>query len=118
MRFTDETIHSSGKDAGQMRLGNLVVDAEAYRVWVDGNEVALTRMEFDLLVELARNADRVVTLAALASHLWDAYGEKERHRLTVLIFRIREKLQQSVPYQIRTRRGRGYGLLTSTRDPP
>lgn len=118
MRSTEDATHSRGTEAGVIHLGNLVIDLEGFRVWIDQDEVPLTRMEFDLLIELAVQADRVVSLQILGTRLWGTFGQKERHRLTVLVFRLREKLQGSSPYQIRTRRGRGYGLLTSTRDPP
>lgn len=51
-------------------LGNLTVDPDNRVVLVQGEEVALNRKEFDILLYLITNKSRLVTKAALAEHVW------------------------------------------------
>ena len=118
MRGAEETTRQTLEPNGRLRLGNLEIDLDSFRVSVEGQPVHLTRLEFDLLCELAANADRVLSLDALAQFLWSTRGRRESRRLSVMVFRLREKLQGSAPYQITTVRRRGYGLLIGKRDPP
>jgi DNA-binding response OmpR family regulator len=99
------------KSPTALSAGNLSIDAEAYVVSVDGEEVELTYQEFELLRFLVLEAGRVLPHQAIAEHLWPA-GESDRFlRLRVAICRLRAKLASSHPYTIVTVRGRGYGLL-------
>jgi DNA-binding winged helix-turn-helix (wHTH) protein len=59
----------------------------------------------------------VLSLESLSQFLWGSSGRQERRRLSVMIFRLREKLQRSNPYQIHTIRRRGYGLLVGKQQP-
>jgi DNA-binding response OmpR family regulator len=96
-----------------VRLGNLIVDMNTYRVRVGEEFVALGLHEFDALAILAQRPDHLVTYEELMVALWGASGHQYSRRLAVLIFRLRAKLQKSTPYVIESVRGRGYGLMTS-----
>ncbi|MPZ23837.1 MAG: hypothetical protein GEU28_09880 [Dehalococcoidia bacterium] len=104
------------REAGDavLKAGNLVVDLESYRATVDGSPVDLTYQEFELLTLLLKQTGRVVTYDDLVRARWNAAGGREVRRLTVLVCRLRAKLARSWPYQIRTVRRRGYGLLPAT----
>lgn len=58
-------------DSGPLIAGAVEVDVEARRVTVDGQEVHLTRTEFDLLAVLARRCGRVVERDRLLADVWD-----------------------------------------------
>lgn len=93
----------------QFTLGNLVVDLEAYNVWVDARRVSLTFSEFELLTLLVRRAGAVVPREELARAMWgDAPAE---HRLNVQVCRLRKKLEDSRPWHVKTVRRRGYALI-------
>lgn len=93
-------------------LGNLTIDFAAYTVAVDGEEVALTPVEYKLLAYLAHNSGRVLTQDQLLEHVWgDAYlGES--HLLQVSVNRLRRKIEPDParPIYIQTRVGVGYML--------
>ena len=58
-------------DAAELRIRDLTIDLGARRVWQAGQELELTRKEFDVLVRLARDAGRVVSRESLMSDVWD-----------------------------------------------
>jgi DNA-binding response OmpR family regulator len=94
----------------------LVVDAFARRVLRDGQEVTLTRREFDLLLHLVSNAGQVFTRAQLLATVWDlphpAYAP--RRTVDVHVARLRRKLgARAVPLQ--SLRGVGYRWAERTR---
>ncbi len=92
-------------------LGNLGIDLEAFRVLVDGEVVELTFHEFELLVLLARHLNTIQPYRFLIENTLGDNGRDARRHLSVLIHRLRSKLDKSWPYRITTVRGRGYGLL-------
>ena len=89
-------------------FGRLVIDVRAHEARVDGQPVALTAREFELLLMLAERPRQVFTREQLFERLWGAYGD--RHTLTVHIGRLREKIEEDPanPRYIATVWGVGY----------
>jgi DNA-binding response OmpR family regulator len=54
-----------------LEVADVRLDLAAWRVCLAGEELALTRKEFDLLARLARDAGRVVTRETLMAEVWD-----------------------------------------------
>lgn len=52
---------------------NLKIDAEQRMVWINEEELTLNRKEYDVLLYLAINKNRLVNKAALAEHVWGDY---------------------------------------------
>ncbi|MBG6215773.1 DNA-binding response OmpR family regulator [Arthrobacter sp. CAN_A6] len=76
-------------------------------------ELALTRIEFDLLETLLAGAQRVWTRESLLSRVWgDGWGQ-DHHLVEVHIRNLRKKLGEdaSTPRFIRTVRGVGYRMI-------
>ncbi len=98
----------------EMNIGNLRIDSAQRRLYVDGNEVALTRTEFELLDVLARSADRVVTHRQLLRAVWGAEHAEEVHYLRVYIKLLRSKIERNParPTRILTTLGVGYRLVS------
>jgi two-component system KDP operon response regulator KdpE len=96
------------------RTGGLTVDLGRRRVLVDGEEVRLTPTEYQLLVALVRNPDRVVTDARLLQQVWGPEYGDEDHYLHVYVARLRKKIERDPqnPRYLRTEPGVGYRLLT------
>jgi DNA-binding response OmpR family regulator len=88
--------------------GRLVIDARAHEVRVNGQPVALTAREYELLYLLAEHPRQVFTAEQLIDRLWDGVGD--RHTVTVHIGRIREKIEPdpSKPQYVLTVWGVGY----------
>jgi DNA-binding response OmpR family regulator len=77
--------------AALLDYGRLAIDVRAHEVRVDGQPVAFTAREFELLQLLAEYPRQVFTRDQLFERLWGEYGD--RHTVTVHIGRIREKIE-------------------------
>jgi DNA-binding response OmpR family regulator len=99
-------------DDAEMAVQDLRIDPGSRRVWRQGQEVQLTRKEFDLLVRLARDAGKVVTREALMSDVWDMNWFGSTKTLDVHIGWLRRKLgdDPADPRLICTVRGVGFRL--------
>jgi len=56
-----------------VQLGNLKLDLPTRTVTVDGSDMALNRKEYDILLYLITNKDRLVQKTSLAEHVWGDY---------------------------------------------
>lgn len=95
----------------EVRMGRCMLNLESRRMFdLDGREVPLTAMEFDLLQAFADNPNRVLTrdrLLDLAHHKeFDGYDRS----IDVRITRLRRKIEAepAAPQSIKTVRGAGY----------
>ena len=91
-----------------LRLGPL---ADRARVERDGAEVALSALEYRLLLLFAANPGKLVTREAIRDALWDEAGTYiEENTLSVYIKRLRDKIEDDPahPSLIVTVRGLGY----------
>lgn len=60
----------------KLYFANLVIDFESRRVFVWSNPISLTKKEYEMLLHLVANKNRVVTKEALAGYLWSDYTDK------------------------------------------
>jgi two-component system KDP operon response regulator KdpE len=82
------------KSPQPMTVGGLSVDFEGRRILVDGVEEHLTRIEWLLLSELARNAGRLMTYEELLSRVWGPEYRDDVQTLRTWISRLRYKLEK------------------------
>ncbi len=96
-----------------LRRGDLVIDLERRRVTRDGDRIALTTTEFDLLRHLASKPGRVYTRSQLLELVrdYEALDQDER-TINVHVSHIREKIEPNPaqPRYIVTVRGVGYAF--------
>jgi DNA-binding response OmpR family regulator len=94
----------------------LRIDTLTRRVWVDGEELAVTAKEFDVLALLDEQPGAVVTREHLMDEVWDENWFGSTKTLDATIGRLRTKLEErAVPARVVTVRGIGFRL---ERDPP
>lgn len=94
-----------------VRLGNLVVDADKGAVTKNGAEIALSALEYKILLTFIANRGRMLSRAYLLDEVWDMAGDfVNDNTLTVYIKRLREKIEDDPgnPEIIKTIRGMGY----------
>ncbi len=91
-------------------IGPLEVDRRTHRVSVEGNEVALTRKEFDLLALLASDPGATRTRDEILEQVWDAHWYGPSKTLDVHVASLRKKLGD--PAMVETIRGVGFRLRT------
>ncbi|MDD2818167.1 MAG: response regulator transcription factor [Actinomycetota bacterium] len=99
-----------------MSIVGLTVDVQARSTLVDGDEVVLTRTEFDLLAAMMARPHAVLTRRQLIEAVWGPGWVGDEHVVDVHIGHLRTKLQDdaSDPRFIRTVRAVGYGLVIQT----
>jgi len=98
-----------GGDHGSVvEVGTLSVDRRTRRVTVEGDAVALTPKEFDLLAFLADDAGAVRPRQELLENVWDPHWYGPTKTLDVHVASLRKKLGD--PGWIETVRGVGFRL--------
>jgi two-component system, OmpR family, response regulator RegX3 len=104
------TARTPAPPAAPIRVHELDIDLAARRAVLAGRELELSRKEFDLLAELARNAGRVVTREDLMSRVWDENWFGSTKTLDVHMGWLRRKLgdEAADPRYIHTVRGVGF----------
>src|SRR5579864_6282541 len=90
-----------------VEFGELRIDPAAHRAWVAGTEVALTTLEFKLLLTLYERKNRVQTRSVLLSDIWGIEADITTRTVDTHVKRLREK-QKGVGRYIETVRGVGY----------
>ena len=85
------------------------MDVERHQVTVKGQEVELTKKEFDLLRHLLENKGRVLTREALLDSVWGFDFVGETNSVDVYIRFLRSKIDEAFDIKlIHTVRGVGY----------
>lgn len=114
MRALMRRSASGDASLNEVRTGDLLVDLARRRVVVRGEEVRLTKTEFDILAVLARNLDRVVTSRMLFDEVWepDYFGEDQTLRTHVSNLRKKIERPGDVPRLILTEPGVGFRLVS------
>ena len=89
--------------------GNLTIDKEKMMVFCGGQEVSVSRSEYQLLLILMEHKGMTVTRQRLLEKIWDENGNfVNDNTLTVAMKRLRQKLNQ--PAYIKTIRSFGYRM--------
>jgi DNA-binding response OmpR family regulator len=101
-------IDRGGETPEELTDGPIRADLAARRVHVAATEVALTRKEFDLLVELIRHRGRVLTRERLLERVWGYDYPGETRTVDVHIRRLRKKIGPAAEERIETVVGVGY----------
>jgi len=106
----ERLVGSNEKKSKTVTVRNLVIDKDSRRVWVEGQEIAFTGKEFDLLLFMAENPNRVFSRDELFDKIWRMDSLGDISTVTVHIKKIREKIEldTSNPQYIETIWGIGY----------
>jgi two-component system response regulator MtrA len=96
--------------SGLLTIGDLVIDVQAHQILRAGKQISLTRLEFDLLVALAKEPGRVFTRDALLSEVWGYRHSTDTRLVNVHVQRLRSKIEHDAehPEIVITIRGVGY----------
>src|SRR3954453_22648094 len=110
MRAVLRRVKPSTPPVTDLEVGPLRVELGARRAFLDGEELALSRKAFDLLVELMSHAGEVVTRENLISRVWDENWFGSTKTLDVHVGWLRGKLgdDASAPRWVHTVRGVGF----------
>ena len=106
-------LRRTGKSQKLLKEGSITVDTVKGIVYRNGEELALSALEYRLLLIFFNNKGVVLSRGRLLSEIWDVAGEfVNDNTLTVYIKRLREKIEEdpSHPELIKTVRAMGYRL--------
>lgn len=97
----------------QLTVGGLSIDFEMRRVVVDGEKVALSPIEYDLLSFLASRPGRPFARDELLIHVWDLEYSGYEQTVSTCINRLRSKIEKdpSQPKYVLTEWGYGYRFV-------
>jgi DNA-binding response OmpR family regulator len=103
-------VQPAGSEAEPLRFDGLEIDARARRVRRDGEEVALSAREFDLLGFLAAHPGQAFSRDQLMDRVWEAALYSDTSTVTVHVRRLRAKIEPDPeqPRFIQTVWGVGY----------
>jgi two-component system response regulator MtrA len=98
-----------------LTIGDLSIDVAGHSVTRDGKPIALTPLEFDLLVCLARKPWQVFTREVLLEQVWGYRHAADTRLVNVHVQRLRSKVEHDPenPEIVLTVRGVGYKAGTS-----
>ena len=99
-----------------VQVDDLLIDHAAQAVVRAGAHLPVTRIEFQLLVALARHPGHVVSKETLLQQIWDG-DAFDPNLVEVHMSSLRRKLEQAGPRLIQTVRGAGYVLRASSEAP-
>ncbi|HEY4202813.1 MAG TPA: response regulator transcription factor [Devosiaceae bacterium] len=106
---------SGSEQERQLHIGGLHLDPQSRRVTKNGQPIALTVREFELLRYLMVNVDRVVSRQRLLNGVWEYGYDPGTKIVDVYVRYLRKKIDdEGAPSLIQTVRGVGYMI---TREP-
>lgn len=96
-----------------IKEGSLTIDCAKREVYLDGRHLPLTVKEYELLLLLVTNKEKVISKEELFNKVWGVESESELQTLTVHIKRLRQKIEKDPgnPRCILTVWGVGYKFV-------
>lgn len=109
-RIRARVRRNEAEPAEQLAIGEIEIDVPAHQVSRDGRPIALTPLEFDLLVALARKPRQVFTREVLLEQVWGYRHAADTRLVNVHVQRLRSKVERDPerPEVVLTVRGVGY----------
>jgi DNA-binding response OmpR family regulator len=95
----------------QLRIGDIVLDAETLALRHNGQEHTLPRKEFQVLFKLLSSPGKIFTRQELLDEFWGLDSEVDERTVDVHIKRLRDRLADVSEFEIVTVRGLGYKAM-------
>lgn len=92
-RYTQLGNADMTDDETVFRAGELVLDDNAKTVTVDGEEVKLTKIEYNILLFLVKNKGKVFSISEIYENIWNENAVAVDNTVAVHIRHIREKIE-------------------------
>lgn len=102
-------IKRTSKDIDILKVRDITYKASNKKFYIDNNEVELTHLEHDLLLEFIKNKDILMTREHLLNTVWEDSLEKKVKTVNVAVKRLKSKIDPiSEKNYIKSIRGEGY----------
>ena len=92
----------------KLTVGNLVLDADGMTAEIDGEEIPVSKREFNILYKLLSYPKKTFTRAQLMDEFWDMDTDASLRAVDVYITKLRDKFSDCDGFEIKTVRGLGY----------
>ena len=92
----------------KLTVGNLRLDADGMTAEIDGEEIAVTTREFNILYKLLSYPKKTFTRAQLMDEFWGVDSDASLRAVDVYITKLRDKFSSCDGFEIKTVRGLGY----------
>ncbi len=115
-RIRTSMRHSySGTPDRIYRAHDLEINFEKRLIRLEGKEIHLTQIEYQLLTLLAENSGRVLTYSFIMNAIWGPYMDNNNQILRVNMANIRRKIEKNPaqPQYVFTEIGIGYRMVES-----
>lgn len=104
----------SGLIPDKITVGNLVIEPESRKVFVDGTAVRLTNKEFSVLDFLIRHRNQIFGARALMQAVWPSDSESSEDTVRACVKNLRRKITANDVCVVKTVPGSGYTIDLSS----
>lgn len=106
-------INNVLQEKTSFKLRDLEIDYEKRKVFVRGEDIHFTPIEYKIIVLMSKYSGRVLTHKFIIKEIWGSYLESETQSLRVFMASIRRKIEKdpAQPEYIITEMGIGYRLV-------
>ena len=103
---------SDEQENAPFKIGDLIIDEDKHRVWLNDEEIRLTPNEYKVLALLAKYHGKVLTHRFIIENVWGGMISDDTQSLRVCMGNLRRKLREdpAQPRYIITEIGVGYRL--------
>ena len=98
-------------ETSRIVTGSLTIDQNTCKVWKQGEEIQLSKLEYRLLLYFIENKNHILSKEQILEKIWDSDGKYvDNNTVSVNISRLRTKIEEdaSRPERIKTVHGIGY----------
>ena len=92
----------------RLEIGEFTMDADEHTATLRGEEISLTKREFNILYKLLSYPKRTFTRTQLMDEFWDADTDTAPRAVDVYMTKLRKKLAECSSFEILTVHGLGY----------
>ena len=92
----------------KLEVGSFIMDADEFSAELNGEEINLTKREFNILYKLLSYPKKTFTRQQLMDEFWDADSETAPRAVDVYMTKLRQKLTDCDDFEIKTVHGLGY----------
>ena len=102
-------IKRSSKEVDVLKVKDIIYKSSNKKFYIDNEEIELTHLEHDLLLEFIKNKDILLSREHLLNSVWQDSFEKKEKTVNVAIKRLKAKIDPDAKKEyIRSIRGEGY----------
>ena len=102
-------IKRSSKEVDILKVKDIIYKSSNKKFYIDNEEIELTHLEHDLLLEFIKNKDILLSREHLLTSVWQDSFEKKEKTVNVAIKRLKAKIDPDAKKEyIRSIRGEGY----------